>query len=65
MISSPVMEITYRTAALKYLKEAITILNDSPKKECNYRVIVEKFESNGMIASMELELMTMRNSISN
>jgi hypothetical protein len=59
MVRSP---ITYQTASLKYLKEALTILNDSPKGS-NDRGIAEFIKNNGLIAHCELTLMMMRNSI--
>jgi hypothetical protein len=63
MVSSPVMKITYQTTSLKYVKEALTIFNDSPKGTLQSS-IAGHIESNKLIAKYELELMMMRNFIS-
>jgi hypothetical protein len=59
MVSSFDMKITYLTAALKYLKEAMAIFNDSPKGS-NCKNLAEEIERTGSIAKMESMLMMMR-----
>jgi hypothetical protein len=61
LVRSP---ITYQTASLKYLKEALIILNDSRKGSYD-RSIAEYIKNKGLIADCELTLMMMRNSIRN
>jgi hypothetical protein len=59
MVSSHAMRITYQTTSLKYLKEALTIFNDSPKGTLQSGIAGD-IESNKLIDKYELELMMMR-----
>jgi hypothetical protein len=63
LVSSPAMRITYQTASLKYLKEALTIFNDLPKGSLQ-SVMAGDIKRNKLISKYELELMMLRNSIS-